>query len=194
MSDLDELYSLKWFRNRVKSKKGPHVSSYHLANLIHEEIRPLDCIDLGAGTCSFANRMGELGVPTVAVDGSDFNAEFATTCSYIGADLRKPFNCGKFDLVTSWDVIEHIPAESEETIVRTVLDLSKRVVLLSIDASSWGRGHVNCRAKGYWRRRFEEAGLLFDRNLTDHLAHRIDMDDRITSKWYARNLSAYKVA
>lgn len=194
MAELEELYPLQWFRNRVRSRKGPHRSSLFLAELIYDEFHPASVIDLGAGTCAFANRMGQLGVYSVAVDGSAFNREFAESCTYVAADLSKPWPLGpsSYDLVTSWDVIEHIPAEAEQVIVDTVVGLAGQWICLSIDASRWGRHHVNCKAKGYWRTRFSDAGLIFEKQRTADVAERILRDPNITSNWYANNLSIFR--
>lgn len=195
---LSEVYPLKWFRNRTKSRKGPHVSSQHLADLVHQRFHPQRAIDLGAGSLGFANRLGELGVVSYGVDGSPFNAEFLKGAQcYIPHDLRKPLSndyIGKFDLVTSWDVFEHIPESSEPAIVQTILNLASDLVLLSIDSSTWGVGHVNCKPKGYWRRLFEKAGLQYQPELTKSLKEEILNDEKITSKWYGRHLLAFKVA
>ena len=159
--DLAVVYPLKWFRNRTKSKKGPHISSGHLADLVYQRFQPKRVIDLGAGTLAFANRMAELGAESYGVEGSEFNEEFGDGAKFIAADLREPFlpDLGKFDLVTSWDVFEHIPESSEPALIETVLHLASDTVLLSIDSSSWGVGHVNCKPKGYWRSLFGNAGL-----------------------------------
>lgn len=194
---IDQLYPLKWFRNRTKSKKGPHVSSIHLAKLIKQEFPYQSCLDLGAGALSFANEMGKhrgrLNPRSVAVEASEFNREFEEDCLFIAHNLCKPLYLNqKFDLVTSWDVIEHIPAKFEKVIVSTVVRHVKGYALLSIDASKWGRYHVNCRPKGYWQDVFINAGLIYERELTKEIAEKILQNPKITSNWYARNLLIFK--
>ena len=189
-----DLYSLEWFRRRTKSPKGPHVSSGHLADLVYAEFAPKRVIDLGSGTCAFANRMGEHGVDATAIDGSPTNAEFATHCRYFGRDLSQPLDLDeKFDLVTSWDVLEHIPAECEAVAVQNVINLASDWLLLSIDSSSWGHGHVNCKSKGYWRDVFTKAGLVWDKARTDDMQIKIRDNQKITSNWYGYNLTVYRV-
>lgn len=191
---LSELYPLKWFRNRVKSKKGPHKSSIHLADIIFKRFQPKRVIDLGCGTMSFANRMSELGVKrVVGVDGSKFNKEFAGGAKYLAHNLAEPFpESRKFDLVTSWDVFEHLPESAEPVIAKTVRRLSSKWLIVSIDPSSWGRHHLNCKPTGHWRKLFEKAGFVFKKSLTKKLQKEILADSRITSHWYARNLSVFR--
>jgi SAM-dependent methyltransferase len=190
---LSELYPLKWFKNRTRSTKGPHVSSKYLAELIFNRFHPKRCIDLGCGTMSFVNRLSELGVRAYGVDGSEFNSRFAEGAKYIAHDLSKSFHLDKkFDLVTSWDVFEHIPESSEKVLVDTVKRLSSKWVLLSIDSSEWGRYHVNCKPKGYWRQLFVLAGFTFEKKVTKELCEAILADERITSNWYGRHLSVFR--
>lgn len=192
---LSDLYPLEWFRNRVKSKKGPHKSSIHLADIIFNHFHPKRVIDLGCGTMSFANRMVALGVKRVyGVDGSRFNKEFADGAKYISQNLAMSFEreLKKFDLVTSWDVFEHLPESAEPVIVDTVKSLSSKWLVVSIDPSSWGRHHLNCKPTGYWRRLFEKAGFVFKKELTKKLQREILADKQITSHWYARNLSVFR--
>ena len=194
--DLASLYPLQWFRNRTKSARGPHKSSRYLADLIYGEFSPRRVIDLGAGTCAFANRIAELGGKVVAVEGSEFCQEFAIPPTrFIAHDLCQPLLLrGRFDLVTSWDVIEHIPAVAEATVVETIVRLAGKWVVVSIDASRWGRHHVNCHSKGYWRERFENAGLRYSLEKTRGLAQKILAHPLITSKWYGRNLLVFEAS
>lgn len=192
---LDELYPLQWFKNRVRSKKGPHRSSTFLADIIFARFHPRRVIDLGCGTMSFANRLVELGVKRVyGVDGSRFNKEFAEGAKYLAHNLTEPFETKlkKFDLVTSWDVFEHLPESAEGVITATVRKLASKWLVVSIDPSNWGRHHLNCKPTGYWRALFEKSGFAFQKRITKKLQAEILADKRITSRWYARNLSVFR--
>jgi 2-polyprenyl-3-methyl-5-hydroxy-6-metoxy-1,4-benzoquinol methylase len=189
---LQKLYSLEWFRNRAKSKKGPHQSSIHLAKLVKKLFKFKSCVDFGAGSLAFAN---EIGIRATAVEGSKFNAEFAKTCLFVHHNLCKSLNLSrKFDLVTCWDVIEHIPKKYEPVVVKTIVKHASDLVLLSISNSKWGKFHVNCEPKKYWVKVFEAAGLKYDKELTEKVSASIFNDKLITSKWYARNLMVFKKA
>lgn len=191
---LDELYSLQWFRNRTKSALGPHRSSMHLGKYIYEKFSPEAVLDLGCGTMSFGNTIGLRGVPTVSVDASEFNSEFAVHTTYVAHNLCNELNLNrKFDVVTSWDCFEHIPEKYEGNLVKTVMNHASEYVLLSIDSSTFGKFHVNCKTKKYWRTLFEAAGLTFLPELTKEVAEEILSNAHITSKWYARNLSIFKL-
>jgi 2-polyprenyl-3-methyl-5-hydroxy-6-metoxy-1,4-benzoquinol methylase len=148
---LDELYTLQWFRNRTKSTLGPHRSSMYLGKYVYERFAPKSVLDLGAGTLAFGNTIGLRRVPTVSVDASEFNKEFAVYTEYVAHNLCNELNLErKFDVVTSWDCFEHIPAASVENLVRTVTNHAANLVLLSIDNSTWGKYHVHCKPKSYW--------------------------------------------
>lgn len=191
-----DAYTLDWYRRRTRSKKGPHKSAQHLADVVYEMFHPESCIDLGGGTFSFANRMAERGVKTFATGYPEYCREFVgPETEFVVADLSVPLLSLKrrFEIVTSWEVIEHIPKKFEKVVIENVLRFSKRWVLLSIDPSTWGFHHVNCKSKGYWRKRFTKAGLVFEPVITKELASKIFAHPDITGKAYARNLSVYSV-
>ncbi len=188
-------YTLEWYRRRSRSKKGPHQSGRHLADVVYEMFHPRNCIDLGGGTFSFANRLAERGVLVTATGYPACCSEFAgPDIRFLAADLSKPIALRRrFEMVTSWEVFEHIPEKFERVLVRTVTQLAQRWALLSIDPSTWGHGHVNCKSKGYWRKLFGEAGLIFEPQITKELSIKVFLQNQITSKAYARNLSVYSV-
>ena len=91
MNLLAERYPIEWYRERLAERAGPHDSNRRLAELVAAEFSPTSVIDLGAATCAFANRMGELGVEALAVDHLPQCSEFATACRFMAHDLRTPF-------------------------------------------------------------------------------------------------------
>lgn len=192
--NLDFLYPEKWFDRQAENYRGPYHSSYALGKLIYEKFKPIkSLIDFGCGTCRFCNYMFEQGViDNVAIDGSTFNEKFAK-CQYVAHDLRTPFQSNhKFDMVTSWEVIEHLPEKSEDVIAKSIVDAADNIVLLSID-QGWGKHHVNCKSKGYWIKHFEKFGLIYLKDISKEISKAIYDDDKITGKGYGKNIMIFKV-
>lgn len=193
--NVAELYPIEWYRERLAERGGPHDSNIRLAEIVAEMFAPTSVIDLGAATCAFANRMGQLGVRVTAVDHLPQCFEFATDCSFIAHDLRTPLVFGeKFDLVTCWETIEHLPPEAEDAIVETIVRLARRWAVLSISSSTAGYHHVNVKPRSHWLEVFDQAGLIYDPASTQRLANRIQEDPLVPCKWFAENLSVWSVA
>lgn len=73
-------------------------------------------LDVGCATGEFLDAMRERGWETVGVEFSDFAASYAR--EQLGLDVRTGslanvrFDDGQFDVVTMWDVLEHVPDPS----------------------------------------------------------------------------------
>lgn len=68
-------------------------------------------------------------------------------------DLRLPFHknlYGKFDVVMSLEVAEHVEAEFAEVFVATLTLLSDTVVMTAAPPNQGGEHHVNEQPKSYW--------------------------------------------
>jgi len=190
--DLATTYPIEWYRERLAERGGPHDSNIRLAELTVQEFAPISVIDLGAATCSFVNRVSELGVPATAVDHLPQCAEFARNCYFVVHDLQLPLVLyDTFDLVTCWEVIEHLPEEAETAIVTSIVRLAKRWVVLSISSVTDGYEHLNVKPRAYWLDVFEQAGLVYEAERTKRFAGVIAADPLVPCAWFSQNLSVW---
>lgn len=144
--------------------------------------RPSAFLDLGCGNGALVDLMRRLeDIGPVPIDYS-VGVELwlppgladARPRRYIQADLRDPYDAGsRFDLVTCWEVAEHLPPESADTFCDNMARHVKPGGHLVFTAAAPGQGgehHVNEQCGSYWRAKLEARGLQYDKDLTGPVA------------------------
>ncbi len=82
-------------------------------------------------------------------------------------NLKKPLDLKKkFDLVWSFEVIEHIHPEFEQIFLNTLVRHSDRVIISAAVPGQGGHGHFNEQLPGYWIKRFSELGFQLNEDMT----------------------------
>jgi len=111
------------------------------------------------------------------------------------ADLRVPVDLERtFDLVLCWEVAEHLPADSAETLCNTLLRHVTPGGILLFTAATPGQGgdaHLNEQPVTYWRQRLAARGLVPDSLLTMALAQAWTQQAPRTP-WYGKNLQVFR--
>jgi len=142
----------------------------------------ISLLDLGCSGGGFVQSWIDKGGLAVGVEGSDFSkkrgrAAWATlTDKYLfTADITQPFfvrnresvdQVVKFDVITSWEVFEHLKEEELSQAIKNILHHLKEegMAILSIStAEEFHKGHSlhQCvRDEKWWVKKFEEFGLL----------------------------------
>ena len=87
-------------------------------NFVREILQSKDVLNVGCWTGDFENRAGELVGSMISIDIEPEALEVARksvpTAEFLEASvLEMPFTDESFDVVTMWDVIEHIPVNAE---------------------------------------------------------------------------------
>ncbi len=123
-------------------------------------------VDLGAGQGLLVEAMRDAGVDCAGIElakaaeqatREDIRQHIVFGVGSDGWNLAPP--C---ELVSSVEVLEHIPEEQADQAVAAICGRSTRWVYFSAAAPGQpGKGHVNCQAKPYWRAKFEANGFRF---------------------------------
>jgi cyclopropane fatty-acyl-phospholipid synthase-like methyltransferase len=146
--------------------------------------RQLRVLDLGCSGGGFVRDCLNDGCLAVGLEGSDFSlrmsrAEWALLGGkfLFTADITKPFSVKAltadqseelitFDVITSWDVLEHIAESNLEQLCENLRrNLSSNgICIFSISHSSDRQGgvelHQTIRPKEWWRTMFEKEGFV----------------------------------
>lgn len=127
-------------------------------------VQPKSVIDLGCGIGVWLSVFKELGVEDISgVDGDWVDQErlkIQKDC-FISADLRQPFNLGKqFDLAVSVEVAEHLPRESAEDFVDSLVKLAPVVLFSAAVPFVPGNMHINCQWPSWWAKHFYSRGYV----------------------------------
>jgi len=152
--------------------------------------RSLRILDIGCSGGGFVKDCLDDGHFAVGLEGSDYSkknrrAEWAIIPERLfTCDVTRPFQLKladgtqsedlKFDVVTSWEILEHIPEESLEELARNVERhlLQGGLWITSVcpteDVVNGVRLHLTVHEKDWWVRRFQDFGWT---NLSEHMEY-----------------------
>lgn len=121
-------------------------------------------IDIGCGDGSYVKQimLSDPFLYCIGYDGSPLTPEISHGLCYI-KDFSRPQTVGKFDLVLSLEVGEHIPEKYESVFIDNICNAANKYICVSwaIEGQP-GVGHVNCRDNDYIIAKFFERGFMYD--------------------------------
>lgn len=142
--------------------------------LLDETIRifqPRSVLDLGCGTGRSLTYFHTQGIDVFGVEGSELAISKSEHPALMReVDLNHAVDLGrKFDLVWSYEVVEHIHPEYVQNLLRTFSNHADNVVLSAARPGQGGQGHFNEQPPEYWIARFAEHGYAWDEEATRRL-------------------------
>lgn len=154
-----------------------------IVDLLRDMVAPASVVDVGCGPGVFAAEWIRRGVhDVVGMDGAPVAGVYrAPASTFRVVDLSEPVDEGRrFDLATCLEVAEHLPPESEGTLVASLVDLAPVVAFSAAPPGQGGHGHVNERWPAHWANLFAAHGY-----------HQVDvvrglLVDREDVAWYYR--------
>ena len=177
------LYTPAWQQTRTWTSTG---STRCLEIALATLERPASLLDVGCGDGHLVTRAKQAGVDSLGVD---LSAEGAAH-----ADLRDPLDLQRtFDWVFCWEVAEHLPAESADTLCDSLVrHLAPGGTLLFTAAhpGQRGDGHLNEQPQSYWRDKIAARGLTYDAVQTHTLA-KAWLREAPKTPWYGTNLQVF---
>lgn len=160
---------------------------YKLVNMfralaIRLSFRPKKVLDVGCGLGLMVKYLRMLGVDAYGVDISNYallKAEKEVK-SYLkrGSVLNLPFEDDSFDLVVSYDVLEHIPRRKAGKAVKECMRVSNKYCLHKIftDENRWIKlfhgldiSHVSVFKRKWWENFFKKKGVEISKKRYLHL-------------------------
>lgn len=155
VSELDEHYPDHYQRYIIDNDRGvqkfsrQHSQLRLYRHIIKHTLLQGCVLDIGCATGDFLSIMREYGWDTVGVEISEFAAQYARQTRgldvHLGTLAEQEFSDNQFDLITLWDVLEHVinPKETLEEVYR-LLKPGGFIALstpnpLSLDAKIFGK-------------------------------------------------------
>ena len=180
---MKNLYDRQFYMDQ----RGTSTTSARiLVPTIRKVISPRSVLDVGCGVGTWARVWIESGVDdVVGVDGNYVDKQLLEIPEYlfVSHDLRQPLNLKrKFDLVTCFEVAEHLPADSAAILVESLTRHADVVVFSAAIPGQGGVGHINEQWPSYWARHFADCGF----ELHDPFRAAIWNDDSVDF-WYRQN-------
>ena len=97
------------------------------------------------------------------------------------------------EVVTCYEVLEHIDpmyADQEVDALYNAIESGGTLVFTAAQPGQGGVGHINCRNRDYWLKKFIDKGLIYLPGLTNEL---IDFERQgIHMGWFVRNVMIFK--
>jgi len=188
---LEKLYTKQWVDGRVTEKKL-RWARVMVATMLRDT-KPRSVLDLGAGAFSHVNLFSEAGVDAMGIESGRHALVWrGPDVRGMAHDLSTPLLLDEqFDLVTTFEVAEHIARRYEGFFFDNVLRHAKRFVAFSAATPKQaGLNHVNCRPHKYWVKRFEAAGWELVNSLTDKW--RAEWEKAGIRRCYYRNVMVFR--
>lgn len=178
---LDHLNPLGTSQDNSKNKRF----NRKIYQLFKRENRQMRILDLGCSGGGFVRECINDGCLAVGLEGSDFSqrmsrAEWATIPDFLfTCDISKDFQLykddkkTKFNLITAWEVLEHIEEKDLETLIRNIKKhlYKNGIFICSISTGpSLFNGvelHRTRKPFDWWVNLFEKKGFYLRRELYD---------------------------
>ena len=179
----DILYDSAFYNSR---SEGSLNSAKHVLPLVKEWIQPNSVVDVGCGTGAWLLVWQELGIEDyLGIDGQYVERQrlLIPPETFLAKNLVEPFRLSrKYDLAMSLEVAEHLPPESADGFIESLICLSDAILFSAAIPFQGGTGHLNEQWKGYWVERFQQRGYI----AIDCLRPRI-WDNYSVEPWYSQN-------
>ena len=154
-------YKKGFFKTRYKFKwRAPIV-----CRVIKEILNPGSVIDVGCATGDLIAGFRDIGINAYGIEGSKNCIEYLE-CQKNHVhihDLRIPLlrvNLTNYDLVTCFEVAEHIEPEYADIFVDNLCKLSCRILMSAAPPGVKGHHHYNCQPAEYWNDKFSDRGYF----------------------------------
>ncbi|MEO6231209.1 MAG: methyltransferase domain-containing protein [Ferruginibacter sp.] len=142
-----------------------------MLDIIISELKPTSILDVGCGTGVSLQYFIQNGIDSRGVENSEIAISNSPVKDKITKhDLRKELDLKKkFDLVWSFEVIEHIHPQYEQSFLNTLTKHAPVVILSAAQPGQGGHGHFNEQEPAYWKKRFKDLGFVYDAEFTQLL-------------------------
>lgn len=136
-----------------------------------ELFNPKTVLDLGCGTGKSLDYFLLKHIEAIGVEGSKIAISVANH-----PELIVKYNLGKelklnkkFDLIWSFEFVEHIHPKFIDNLLKTFSNHSDRIVFSAARPGQGGYGHFNEQPASYWIEKFGKYGYRFVRKKTEEL-------------------------
>jgi hypothetical protein len=183
----DTLYTTGFYEKHALESQR---SAEEIVPLVLQLLQPGSVIDIGCGVGAWLSVFRKHGVEDIfGIDGPwvDRTRLKIPEKQFSSLDLQKPFGIGRqFDLAVSVEVAEHLPPQSAEGFVHSLVSLAPAVLFSAAIPFQGGENHVNEQWPEYWAAHFDAEGYA----VIDCLRRKIWRNDRV-EWWYAQNLLVF---
>ena len=180
----DTIYSDEFF---AMHNEASRTSAREAIPLVLGFVPAASVVDVGCGNATWLAEFKAAGIDDyLGIDGDYVNREKLLIESerFLPRDLAKPLEIGRrFDLAVSLEVAEHLPEESADAFVASLVGLAPVVLFSAAIPHQEGDGHINEQWPQYWHKKFAQRDYV----VVDCLRPLLWTSPTI-SAWYAQNM------
>jgi len=146
-----------------------YLATYYRAMMIRLFVKPKNCLDVGCGTGKLVQLLRSFGIDAYGVEISDQALEMAdkNIRPYLkkGDIVKLPYQKDEFDLVMTFDVLEHMERGKISKAINETIRVSKKNIMHKIYTKEnlWIRwlyskdySHLSIFTSKFWKRKFLE--------------------------------------
>jgi glycosyltransferase involved in cell wall biosynthesis/SAM-dependent methyltransferase len=172
--------------NYIEAEERPCAA--RIAEWIKKNLDPKSLLDIGCGPGMYVDELIKAGVPAFGIDiddrveGKDYLAKESIF------DTKRTA-----DTVICFEVLEHIDptyADQEVEALYNAIEPGGTLVFTAAQPGQGGVGHINCRKKDYWLKKFIDKGLIYNLELTEDLIN-FELQG-IHMGWFVNNVMVFK--
>ena len=151
------------------SEANTHACDTKLCDAIIKTFEVETAIYIGCGDGAYTKRLNGAFISCIGVDGNPMTSKLSDGfCNVM--DVSVPQMIGRYDLVLSLEVGEHIPKKFEQIFIDNLCRASKKWICLSWGVVGQpGYGHVNCQNNEYVINEMQKRGFKYDKKKSDYL-------------------------
>ena len=172
MKPLDEIYKPGFFKRRDSlSWRAPII-----CGPVIETLWPKSVIDVGCAIGDLVEYFLEKGLDAYGLEGTENIIPWLKISQWrlYFKDLRTEIDLGKkFDLVTCFEVFEHIEPEYADILLANLTGMSDRLLISAAPPGQGGHYHVNCQPMVYWIEKFDNLGYKPDTGVVADIRKRL---------------------
>lgn len=197
MQDITETYHSQY---QIDSVAPQALKAYdEIAGVLKDNFRPRNAMDVGCGGGALIQGLRNHNVDAYGIEGSS-HAVALMPDRIEHHDLRTPYPkktimFGGYDLVTSFDVGEHIEIGFHDVFCDTIRSLMGNRGFLVFGAAGEGQdglGHVSCRTMLHWVALFEKRGFKLQADWSEKVRFQIREREGTNFIWWVdKNLMVF---
>ena len=164
MKPLEEIYGPKFFARRDRLMWRAVI----ICKAVVDVFNPESVIDVGCGIGDYVKYWyNDMNIQAFGIEGSEAVLPYVVSDKVLIFDMRVEHNIRLHsDLVTCFEVLEHIEEEYSDIFVKNLTKLSDCILVSAAPPGAGGHYHVNCQDKNYWIEKFMQYNYGYDPTLT----------------------------
>jgi len=191
----EEIYTKQFFEMHQCWRK--HYSD--MADWLWRNFRPKSVIDFGCGDGFLISDLDKRGASVTGVEGSTNAVEYIPENVKKNVeieDITKPLSFGKYDLVISSEVAEHLPEALADVFLNNLVSHSKGIIFFTAaEPRQGGTDHINDQPHEYWIGKFNRRGFMLLKGKAKAIQNyleRLWMHDEKSPWWFTRNSMVFE--